>query len=206
MDSLGIDQFVRILEEFGFNLISYWVHAFKAKECGTETKGMSNVIAKNYYGACWYGAQFFEFLITDSLEKMREDSIVVPNRIYIGYVLLTTEEHHFTLIVGDQYAYVLNTYGGSDALFVNKIMIDTFNRLITQVSDIDIFEQVFGFTPHNGGKYIEHNLEEYPLILPSLEMIKSKLKLIKAKLVLAEDRDAFTKLEYDIVEYIHYNI
>ena len=197
-----IASFITLMEEFGFDLIAFWAHSFKHDECGTGSLTMSKTLRKGYYGVCYFGSEFFEFLLTESLTMIRETQTIRPNRIYIGAVYLKTEEHHFTLIAGNKYVRVLNTYGGHDTLYIDTLSISDFNSLMHLTDNTDTFERVFGFTPLKEGKYIEHMLEEYPLILPSQSVIKHKMDLIQEGLSRIEDTIDFIDLKIKITQSI----
>ncbi len=172
MNSLALPALLALLDRFGFKLIVWWAHAFRAKECGTTNTKMEPSLHTKY-NSCWYGQECLEVLLTHLLPSTSVVSSVTSNHIYIGEVLLTSEEHHFVVICDETHAYILNTYGGVNELRIIELGIEQFNASIGGVGDAIVFEEVFSFAPLREGEVLEVNLQEYPLILPStLEVLR----------------------------------
>jgi hypothetical protein len=160
-DSLSIDEFIKIFENFGYDLIIYYTFIY-------EKYNLNMYVDKQN---CWYGSKFFTALLTNTTNLLRETNYVISNRIYIGHTYLSQEEHHFMIITNDNYAYVFNTYYGQYGLKIIKHKIKNLNNLFLMINQKDIFTKIFGFFPKfmtiNENIIPEIELDEYSLILPS---------------------------------------
>jgi hypothetical protein len=100
------------------------------------------------------------------LNLIRISDSVIPNRVYIGEIIYSTEEHHFTIICADSTPYVVNTYGGKFDLFITHNDIEIFNKLLPNTGNSKIFKRIFGMIPNKDSKVHNIMLKEYPLLLP----------------------------------------
>ena len=69
MESLSITTILSILEEYGFDLVTFWAHAFVHNECDTTDLKMSSKL-HGLYSSCWYGADFLNLLLARTLTPL----------------------------------------------------------------------------------------------------------------------------------------
>src|SRR5689334_4028504 len=147
---MDLSEFLDIMDDIGFDLIKYFADVYYRHE--TRFDPLFNIVDNEEmaltYSGCWYGGLFFEWIMPLSLNTSITNKIN-PWKIIHGQYSSNQECHYFLIITTEDEAFVLNTYGGINKLFINIISLDESNKLLKKLykNKVSAIQSLFGFNP-----------------------------------------------------------
>lgn len=173
---MSLRWFLNTLRRIGFELIKYYAD-YDRKESGIPLNEalVNNPIADDFYSACWYGGEFFNWLISD---MHHPTDVFYPNRMISGEYTNNIECHYFFVLTTNDTFYLFNTYGGVSELIFVELPLDRANWLLKQVkyNDRSALKELFGVYPsYKSFTDSQFNLHDRPLDIPPPDYLRSKI-------------------------------
>lgn len=140
-----IAEFVSLMQKVGYELIVYKadVDNRQITDLDADVCIMNSQDAHDIYSGCWWGGEFFEWIIPSTGKEVTNIS---PEGMYHGMLDSSEEGHYFFIITTKTKGIMLNTYGGVHKLTIIHMSLNHMNKLLNSVRSLDInaYRELFG--------------------------------------------------------------